>query len=359
MKNKKITLAIIAIIVIIVAGSFFFKQETPASNNTITIGAIIPVTGYASIDGESIQKGITLAKEDLQQKGTSINVEVFDDATDPKKTISGIELMKSKGVNSVIGLAWTSQASAAAPVLTKNNMIGYAPAVTDDVVDGSVQEKSSMVFGIPAIAKIKDPSATWMKENNVKKLMIVTANLTWGMKHGETWKKAAEENGVEVIINETYTYDNEASVISQLLIKAKKEGVDGIVWTGGEAGAVTLIKKSQELNYNVPILGDYFIRDVVMNKKVTPNGMNLSVIDTLQSKSFDEKYFKKFGSYPVNANSLATYNLVMIAVDTEKNHKNNSLHDYVLENKHDVYEGEYKFEKNGTPTNVVWVVTKI
>ncbi len=357
--KRNVVFGLIAVIIIILGLSLYTQKQPQKDTETVLIGAILPITGYAAIDGESIQQGITMAQEDLKQKGITVDVEVYDDATDPKKTIGGIALMEGKGIESIIGFAWTSQASAAAPVLKKNGMIGYAPAVTADVIDGSLTDKGSLFFGKPLISTIQAPSLAWMKENNVTRLMIVTANLTWGMVHAEAWKKAAEENGIEVVIHDSYVYENESSVLSQLLIRAKKEGVNGIVWTGGEAGAVTLVKKSQELGYTVPILGDYFLRDIVMNKKVDATGMNLSVIDSLSSKTFNEKYHAKYGTYPVTTNSLSTYNLVMIAVDAERNKGELSTREYVLQKTHDVYEGTYTFDSLGTPKNVLWEISKI
>ena len=108
MKTKNILLTILAIAVL-AGGFYFFKgnnSSAPVSvNKTVKVGAVLALTGYAAIDGGNIKDGIELAKTDLQKEGITLNVEYYDDATDPKQTVAGVNYMNTKGLKTILFFA--------------------------------------------------------------------------------------------------------------------------------------------------------------------------------------------------------------------------------------------------------------
>ena len=97
MKNKYIITVVIASIALI-SGFVYVNDKQEVVDNNLNFGAVLALTGYASIDGNNIKDGIELAKADLVKEGINLEVEYFDDGTDPKKTVAGVSYFNSKGI---------------------------------------------------------------------------------------------------------------------------------------------------------------------------------------------------------------------------------------------------------------------
>ncbi len=371
MKNKNILYTLVAII-IIALGVYFFNQDntqanmtrnkdnksTLSDNKTVNFGAVLALTGYAAIDAGNIKDGIEMAKSDLLKENINLNVEYFDDATDPKRTLTGVNLMHSKGYKNIFGPTWSYQISAALPVIAQNGMTALIADTSSDVVDGSDQDKAHLIHGISPIYQIQTPTEKWIKDSKVTNMAILTVDGTWGIAHTNAWIKAAQNTGINVGMKEMFTYTDEPTIISTLIIKAKSKKIDGIVWTGTEAGAISLVKKMQELNYNVPVLGTNYLKVAIDNKKVTVGGLNLNMIESARSEEFNKKYMSIYNKIP-NKYAESSYDLTMIAAHAELDKKDKNIRDYIVSKVNNGFVNKYSFDKNGDVTNLSWAVTVI
>ena len=162
MKTKNILLTLL-VVIIISAGFYFLNgKETPintiATEKSVNVGAVLALTGYAAIDGGNIKDGIELARADLKKEGINLNVEYYDDATDPKKTITGVSYMNGKGIKTIFGPTWSYQISAALPVIAQNSMTAIIADTSSDVVEGSDQDKAHLIHGVSPIYQIQAPT---------------------------------------------------------------------------------------------------------------------------------------------------------------------------------------------------------
>jgi ABC-type branched-subunit amino acid transport system substrate-binding protein len=361
--NKRIIYGLI-VVILIVGGFYLTNTQTNdvANQNTetktVNFGAVLALSGYAAIDGENIKDGIELAKTDLAKENIALNIEYYDDATDPKKTIAGVEYMNGKGIKTIFGPTWSYQISAALPTLSKYGMTAYIADTSSDVVEGSQTDKERLVHGVSPIYQIAAPTTKWIKDNNVTKLAILTVDGAWGIAHTEAWKKAASDAGISAGLTEMFDYGSEPTVIATLVVKAKAQGVDGIVWTGTEAGAVVLVKKMQELGYNVPVLGTNYLNVASDSKKIEVGNYNVSMIESARSESFNEKYRAVYNREP-NKYAESSYDLTMIAVQAELSKGTKTTREYLLSREHDGFAKAYRFDEMGDITNLYWSVTKI
>ena len=361
MKNKTIY-ALVAVVLIIagIYGAHTKQSETVQTidSKTVNFGAVLALTGYAVNEGTQLQHGIELAKTDLAKEGITMNVEYYDDATDPKKSIAGVELMHSKGIKTIFGPTWSYMISAALPTLSKYDMMAFIGDTSSDVVEGDVTQKSRLVHGISPIYQIEAPSVAWMKEKGVTKLAILTVDGTWGTVHTEAWKKSAVQAGAETTMVEMFTYPSEPTVLETLIVKAKSEGVDGIVWTGTEAGAIAMVGKMQEIGYNVPVLGTVYLKTAVDLGKVSGKNLDLSDIKSKSSKAFSDKYKAVYGVEP-GAVAEPAYDLALFAARAELEKGTKTTQEYLLSKDHKGFAQTYKFDASGDVINHGWIVTKI
>ena len=148
---------------------FYFLNEnkapvtTVATEKSVNVGAVLALTGYAAIEGENIKDGIELAKADLKKEGINLNVEYYDDATDPKKTITGVSYMNGKGIKTIFGPTWSYQISAALPVIAQNSMTAIIADTSSDVVEGRDQDKAHLIHGVSPIYQIQAPTEKMAK----------------------------------------------------------------------------------------------------------------------------------------------------------------------------------------------------
>jgi len=88
-------------------------------DNTIKIGAIFPLTGTGSVDGNYALNGINLAVKEINSmggiNGKKIEIVAQDDnGDDPKDVISSYQTLKLKGINLFIGPMYSNAGQALA-----------------------------------------------------------------------------------------------------------------------------------------------------------------------------------------------------------------------------------------------------
>lgn len=361
--NKKILIGIAAVIVIVAAFATVTKKDASliGANKTVNIGAVLAMTGYASADGEDIKNGIELAKTDLAKKGITLNVNYFDDATDPKKTISGLELMASKGIKYVIGPTWGFQVTTALPVLQNKDMALFLPVQSSDNV---LETSSKAFFAKPSTAKKQAPTEAWLKQVNAKKVaifVVVFGGDNWTEGHDAIWTSAVKNSGATLTMNEKINLAQEAEVTQTVLLKAKQAGVDTILWTGSDAGAVILIKKMNEMNYHASVLGTNGIERVISAGKVTKGNVPLYALVGNTNVEFAKKFASVYGVDKRFDYAESAYDLTMIAVESSLSNKSNTgVADYVRENtNYSGFAGAYSFDKNGDRPSSNWNVAEM
>jgi ABC-type branched-subunit amino acid transport system substrate-binding protein len=361
--KKEIIYGLIALVV--VAGGLYFAQTnqdqvvtSTKDTNTVNFGAVLALTGFGASEGEKLKNGIELARVDLAEEGITMNVEYYDDGTDPKKSIAGVELMHAKGIKTIFGPTWSYMISAALPTIHKYDMMAFIGDTSSDVVEGDPVQKARLVHGISPVHQINEPSVSWMKEQGIKKLAIFTVDGTWGVVHTKAWEESAREAGIEIAMTEMFTYTSEPEVLPTLVLKAKSEGVDGIVWTGTEDGAIGMVKKMQEIDYDVPVLGTIYLKLAVTTGKVSMDDLNLSVIEKESSEVFRDKYVAVYGKDP-GAIAEPAYDLAIIAARAELEKGRMTTQEYLLSKEHKGFSKPYQFDENGDVINHGWEVTKI
>ena len=101
--------ALIAVSAMLAAGTDAFAQEGSATEGTVQIGALVPITGDASAHGADVRIAIGVAESDfnqyLQERGAGwmLDILIEDTATSPVIALDKLSGLKAKNVNAVVG----------------------------------------------------------------------------------------------------------------------------------------------------------------------------------------------------------------------------------------------------------------
>ncbi|MFH0739865.1 MAG: ABC transporter substrate-binding protein [bacterium] len=139
-KNKKIFTGLIVLAVVVVGVWYGVsgggKNNQVSQRAVVKIGVILPLTGSTAFMGESCQKAITMAQEQLGNTKYDYQVIFEDDAMDKVKTATAFsKLANADKVDAVI--SWSSGGgNVVAPLAQQNKIIHFGMATDPNVAKG-------------------------------------------------------------------------------------------------------------------------------------------------------------------------------------------------------------------------------
>ena len=103
-----------------------------ASNGSLTIGAVIALTGNANLYGQDQRLGIHLARQwsDQQPSPRRLSLQLEDGGSDEATAIAAFNLLINRGVLALIGPTLSQQAFAADPIAQRRGVPVVAPSNT-------------------------------------------------------------------------------------------------------------------------------------------------------------------------------------------------------------------------------------
>lgn len=360
MKTKNILLTLLAA-VIIVGGAYYLNKNDDTSkltteNKTVNVGAVLSLSSIGASDGESIKNGLELAKKELAKENINVNIDYFDDATDPKQVAAGVQYMKSKNINVVFGPIWSYLGDAAIGVIGDSDITLLAPSMTSEVVQ---KTSSQILFGqIKNTTKLPSTVA-WMKENNIKKPAIIVNQISWGIVHANIFAEATKNvNGI-IVLNEQVGYGKEKETLPALILKAKSLGADAILWSGSNDGEVVITNEMQKNGMKVPFFADEEVMTAINNNLISKD---ITVPVYTWKKEIDTKFVSKYkavyGKDP-NHYADASYDMLMATAKTISEKGSTNLKENLNSLSYKGYANTYKFDTNGDLESVGdWSIVK-
>jgi branched-chain amino acid transport system substrate-binding protein len=131
--NKKAWIGIAAIVVVaVIAVVLLTTRKQP---DTITIGAILPLTGEAAQWGIPPQNAASLAVEEINAEGgvdgKRLTLLVEDSKAEPKEGVSAFnKIVATSDTKVVLGAVASSVTLAVAPLAERNHVVLFSPAST-------------------------------------------------------------------------------------------------------------------------------------------------------------------------------------------------------------------------------------
>ena len=106
------------------------SPSTTGGGASVTVGALLPLSGDLASYGETSQAALDEAVSALQADGKRVALSVKDTATDPAKALDGLKSLQAEGVKLVIGPYASSEVRAVKDFADKNGIILISPLST-------------------------------------------------------------------------------------------------------------------------------------------------------------------------------------------------------------------------------------
>jgi len=109
-----------------------------AKETSITIGAVLPLTGEAQVYGQSIQKGVELAFENLVagESEFQYSLSVVDSQSDPARGAELVEQLYGDGAFAIIGGVTTAEALECVSIADKYDRVLLSPSASTPQLTG-------------------------------------------------------------------------------------------------------------------------------------------------------------------------------------------------------------------------------
>ncbi len=283
--------------------------------DNILIGVVVGSSGWSQDLGAAAKEGITLATEEINKKGgllgKRVDVIFRDDESNPTKGINSMkELIHTKGVDAIIGPAYTTVAFAIVPVINDAKI----PCLTMGTGTAIVNtEKNPYVFRTNFYTRIEAEAVVDYALNTRKfqQIAILHDSSAYGKSGLAELLPLLEKMGVTPAAVESYNWGDK-DMTGQLL-KIKNTGAQCILAWGMGPDFAIAAKNMVTLGMDIPSFGGAGLNQRAFEKLTGDAGRNvLGVVIkafTFNNKSSlgdrQKKYMDEISKrYGLNRNSF-------------------------------------------------------
>ncbi|HET6562914.1 MAG TPA: ABC transporter substrate-binding protein [Marmoricola sp.] len=219
----------------------------------VPVGAALSLTGAAASYGESQQKGLEVAKAELDEKeGVEYDLTVEDDQTDPRQGITVFEQFVDDGVSVIIGPTLSNTAFQAQPIAQEAGV----PVLAISNTASGITEQGDYIFrdSLTEAQVIPQTVETAKEAYGLEKVVVMYSNDDAFTESGyEVFEQSLKDQGIEII--DTLTFSKDDTDFRSLLTEAKNANPDAIVVSALIEAAIPLVTQARQLGIEVPIIG--------------------------------------------------------------------------------------------------------
>lgn len=304
--NKKL-LSIIGIIVLVIVVIFLVQINSKHEpQGDIKIGFFGPLSGETAPYGEPALRGLTIAAEEINQKGGINGRKVVIIAEDSKcsgkdATTAVQKLINVDHVDYFIGGSCSSEVLAVTQLLKDSNKLLISPFASSPQIAGT---------GVFRVVPSDDSAGPFMANFFIKKyrtMAIITEETDYGTSLRDALIKSYTTAGGTIVSSEGFISGTTDYRTILQKIKATNPDILFINPQSGAAGA-RIAKQARELGITTQF-ASYFITGNDFISEPASNGTILFDIPSLtkssESENFTNTYITRYGkpSYPFAAGS--------------------------------------------------------
>jgi len=285
------SLVVIIILMNTLVMTGFFVRNT---NEELTIGVILPLSGDFAVIGSELQKGIKLAKDE-----SKVNVRIIyeDDQFDPKMSLNAANKLLNFG--NIIDIGITPFVEGAKPTipLFENKK---TPLITAWDSTHLVDENDFLFSTGFSTEKAGEKMADFaFNELELRKIAVVSHNDAWSELISDSFKEKFIDLGGKIVMHEKHDI-NEVDYRSTIL-KMKSLDIDGVYMPLIHPTNVNFLKQVKELDLDTTLLeGDALFLESIEDAGESAEGIFFTNIFTDNSVELAKKYKEKFGEDPLD-----------------------------------------------------------
>lgn len=230
---------------------------------SITIGAVVPLTGAFAGGGAQIERGYRYAVEAINEAG-GVSVEEFgvslpleldvrDDASDPNQTASNMDELGGADVVAYLG-GFATPVVAAGTAVAERNQIPYLAVATSTQ---ALHEQGFRYFFSPFPKSPDMASSVYEMLNGLipdgerpLRVGIFQESTDWGEELGPLWAENATEHGYEVVLHETYAPGS--SDFTDIILRAQAAEVEALFSLPTPPDGFAIYQQMGELGWKPP-----------------------------------------------------------------------------------------------------------
>jgi branched-chain amino acid transport system substrate-binding protein len=227
------------------------------NQNVISIGEFASLTGTTATFGQSMNEGIQLALEELNQGGgllgKKVEVIVEDDQSKPEEAKTAVlKLIKQNGVIALLGEVASSRSLAAAPEAQKSKIPMISPASTNP----KVTSIGDYIFRACFVDTFQGSSMAHFAYQDLglrKVAILYDIKNDYSVGLMEFFEKTFKELGGEIVVKESYS-EGDIEFRAQLTA-IKSKNPDGLYLPGYYTEVGLVARQARDLGLEIPLLG--------------------------------------------------------------------------------------------------------
>ena len=329
--NKKIIIAVIAVVLIALVGWYFVANNSKdtGTRENVKIGVILPLSGDVASYGIDSKDGILYAINELYQDKATV---VFEDSKgEPKTAVTAYnKLINMDKVDYVIGDLFSSTTLAIAPLANKNKNLLISPtASTQDLPKNGIYSLSvypSESFESELIAEF------------INSKYKTTAVLYEKVAAAQVMSDAFIKNN-NIKTDYVEAFESNTADFTNILLKLKQSGAESVYLITYTNNAIKILNQMKTLKMTTNVVGPSTLFDPSLYPYIKGGDFNFYLTgpafdagsDDVIMKSFTDKFLATYSKEP-NQMAFQGYIAVCVAKDFYEQVKENAYTEDFLKN---------------------------
>ena len=236
----------------------FLLAGAALAADTVKIGLLAPVTGFAAADGESMVNSVKLAVEQVNAQGGVLGKKIelicYDDAADPKQSVAlAHKLIGQDKVVAVVGGSYSMPSRAVAPIFDDEEVPFVAAyAIHPDVTKGDYTFRN----GFLGMVEGQAAAYTSVKLLKGEKLALLTSDNDFGRTLAEGFKAYLKEYAPQAKLVLSQTYPMSEKDFKAYLSKIKDAKPDVVFASGYYFQTGPILKQAREMGITAHFVGE-------------------------------------------------------------------------------------------------------
>lgn len=265
------------------------QQAAQSAAETIKIGVMLPLSGDNAIYGDSVKRGIELAKNDLGL--TNVQLIYEDTKCSGKDAVTGItKLITVDNVRAVIGELCSAGTLPAAPLANQYEV----PLVSPTASAPKIKFAGDYIFRVMPSDEYQGVyGAELLKNKGFKKLAILYSNGEYGAGLKDALVENFNKLGGSVVATEAFQ-SKDSDVRTQLTkIKDKSPDVLYVISDSLDSSTAAL-KQIKELGISAAVFGSeaLYVPELITNTQGAAEGMSVTSV-----KAGNDQYRARYKAF--------------------------------------------------------------
>jgi branched-chain amino acid transport system substrate-binding protein len=248
---KRIAILVLALFLLPLAAGQVMAAET------IKIGLLAPLTGFAAADGLSVANSVKLAVDQVNERGgllgKQVELIIEDDAAQAKEAVAlARKLVQRDGVVAVVGGSYSMPSRAVAPLFQQFKI----PFVAGYAVHPDVTRAGDYCFRNGFLGTVEGRGAGVVAVDmlQAKTVGLLTMDNDFGRTLAEGFKDYVTEHGAKIVYEQIYPLSEKD--YSSYLTSIDEANPDVVLASGYYGQAAAIVKQAYEMGLESQILGE-------------------------------------------------------------------------------------------------------